>query len=100
MGNAPRFTPEVEQVHLSARSNRGQVQLIFEDNGPGVPAEEVSDIFTRFYRGDKARSSQEGSSGLGLAIARSIVEAHGGRISAESELGKGVRIIVELPAAG
>ncbi|MGB3717380.1 MAG: ATP-binding protein [Candidatus Promineifilaceae bacterium] len=100
MSNALRFTPEGGRVQLSAKGDRGQVQLIVEDDGPGVPAEEVSYIFSRFYRGDKARSGQEGSSGLGLAIARSIVEAHGGRISAASEQGQGVRFIVELPAAG
>jgi two-component system sensor histidine kinase BaeS len=100
MSNALRFTPEGGQVRLSAKSDRGLVQLIIEDDGPGLPAEEVPYIFTRFYRGDKARPSQEGSSGLGLAIARSIVEAHGGRISASSELGQGVRVVVELPAAG
>jgi signal transduction histidine kinase len=76
------------------------VQLIVEDSGPGVPEEEIPYIFARFYRGDKARPRQEGSSGLGLAIARSIVVAHGGQISADSELGKGMCFIVELPASG
>jgi signal transduction histidine kinase len=99
MSNALRFTPEGGRVQLSARDDRGQVQLIVEDDGPGIPAEEVPYIFTRFYRGDKARSGQEGSSGLGLAIARSIVEAHGGQISAESKKGQGMRFIVELPAS-
>jgi signal transduction histidine kinase len=98
MSNALRFTPEGGRVQLSASAYRGQVQLIVEDDGSGIPAEDIPYIFTRFYRGDNARSGQEGSSGLGLPIARSIVEAHGGQISAESERGQGMRFIVRLPA--
>jgi len=100
VSNALRYTPDGGRVKLSARVERSQVQLIVEDSGPGVPEEEIPYIFARFYRGDKARPRQEGSSGLGLAIARSIVVAHGGQISADSELGKGMRFIVELPASG
>ncbi len=67
-----------------------------QDNGQGIPAEALPHIFDRFYRADPARP-QGSESGLGLAIARSIVEAHGGSISAESEVGRGTIIRIVLP---
>jgi len=100
ISNALRYSPEGGCVKLSAQGDRIQVKLIVEDSGPGVSAEEAPYIFDRFYRGDKARPRQEGSSGLGLAIAQSIVEAHDGQISAESEMGVGMRFIVTLPVSG
>jgi two-component system OmpR family sensor kinase/two-component system sensor histidine kinase BaeS len=67
------------------------------DTGPGIPPEDLPYIFDRFYRADKSRSRAEGGSGLGLTIARYIVEAHGGRIEAQSQAGEGTRIEFALP---
>ena len=74
------------------------VQLIVQDSGQGIAPELLPHVFDRFYRGDVARQQQAGESGLGLAIARSIVEAHGGAIGVESVLGKGTTFTIELPA--
>ena len=67
------------------------------DNGPGIPAKELSRIFERFYQLEKSRVRRGGGAGLGLGIAREIVEGHGGRIVAESVGGLGTRFIIELP---
>ncbi len=68
------------------------------DSGEGIAREDLPLIFDRFYRGEKSRSRATGGAGLGLAIARGIVEAHGGRIWAASDLGCGARIRFTLPA--
>jgi len=70
-----------------------------KDTGPGIPQEELLYIFDRFYRVDKSRSLISGGTGLGLAIAKYFVEAHGGHIRAESEVGKGTCITLTLPIA-
>ena len=67
------------------------------DNGPGIPAEELSRIFERFYQVEKSRVWRGGGAGLGLAFAREIVEGHGGRIVAESVEGLGTRLMIEIP---
>ena len=67
------------------------------DSGPGLPAEDLTRIFDRFYRADESRRRDAGGSGLGLAIAKSIVLAHGGQIRAESAPGEGLTVIITLP---
>ena len=74
------------------------MQLVVQDNGQGIAPDVLPHIFDRFYRGDPSRQQHEGESGLGLAIARSIVEAHGGTISVESVLGTGTTFAIDLPA--
>jgi signal transduction histidine kinase len=102
VGNALKYTPEGGQVTISA-SNKPQdrmVLFVVQDSGMGISAEDLPHIFTRFYRVDKSRARASGGSGIGLTIARSIVEAHGGKIWVESEgLGKGSKFFFTLPAA-
>lgn len=97
LDNALRHTPEGGRIVLSARQRGGRVELAVQDSGPGLPKEETERIFERFYRADASRRRDEGGSGLGLAIAKSIVQAHNGQIWAESEPGKGLKIIISLP---
>ena len=73
--------------------------LVVADTGEGMPADVLPHVFDRFHRGDPARSEQSGESGLGLAIAKSIVEAHGGTIAAASTLGSGTTFTITLPRA-
>lgn len=95
--NAFRYTPAGGWIRLSAElSPQGSLRLKVQDNGSGIAEEDLPFIFERFYRADKARHSNQ-ESGLGLAIARSIVEAHGGKISAESQPGKGTTFTIDLP---
>jgi histidine kinase len=84
VGNALQYTPAGGRVRVSARHQEAEVQVSVADTGVGVAAEHLPLIFTRFYRVDKSRSRAGGGSGIGLTIAKHLVEAHGGRIWAES----------------
>lgn len=97
LDNAVRFTPAGGRVRVTAAGHNGSVDVAVEDTGPGIPAEHLPRLFERFYRIDTSRSRDEGGTGIGLAIARSVVEAHGGRIWAESEPGRGSTFTFELP---
>ena len=94
--NAIKYTPEGGAVTLSLFRDGGWACLEVSDNGIGIAPEHLPHIFDRFYRVDEARSRGDGGLGLGLAIARSIVDQHGGRITVASEPGKGSRFTVWL----
>jgi signal transduction histidine kinase len=96
--NAVRFTPQNGKIILSARLVIGQVEISVQDSGPGVPEGDLERIFDRLYRGDASRQHDESGSGLGLTIAKSIVEMHGGQIRAISPDGGGLTICIRLPA--
>jgi signal transduction histidine kinase len=96
IGNAVRHTPPGGHVNVSVRWLDGHVQVEVADTGEGIALEDQAHVFDRFYRGEKSRSRESGGAGLGLAIARGIVEAHSGHIRMESSPGQGSRFIVEL----
>lgn len=100
MSNALRYTPEGGNIWLKAKPWGEGVQITVADSGPGIPSENLPYIFERSFRGDKARQQENGESGLGLAIARSLVEAQGGTIAVESAVGQGTEFNIQLPIAG
>lgn len=99
VSNALRYMPDGGVVTLSAESSSDNtITISVRDTGVGIAPDDLPYVFNRFYRSDTARS-QDGSSGLGLAIAKSIVTAHGGTISAESTVGIGTTFLIRLPVA-
>ncbi len=98
MSNALRYTPPGGRITLSARQSGDQVQLSIADTGVGIAAEDLPYVFERSYRGDKARRVPAGETGLGLSIAKSLVQAQGGTISVESEPGVGTTFTIHIPA--
>jgi PAS domain S-box-containing protein len=92
--NALRYTPANGRVRVASKAAADAVVLTVADTGSGIPSEHLPRVFERFYRVDPSRSRQEGGTGLGLAIVKHLVEAHGGRVEAESELGRGTTILL------
>jgi signal transduction histidine kinase len=99
LDNAFRFSPPGGTVTVRAVQSNGWCEVAVEDEGPGIPAEHLGLVFERFYRVDPSRSREDGGTGIGLAIARSVVDAHGGRIWAESDEGGGSTFHFVLPIA-
>lgn len=99
LDNALRFAPDGSAIRIGLERAGDQVRCSVHDDGPGIPPEHLPFIFERFYRVDAARSRASGGAGLGLAIARALVAAQGGRISAESAEGQGTTITFSLPLA-
>lgn len=97
--NAVKYAEADGNVQISAWSQDGDACLSVADSGPGIPVEALPYIFDRFFRVDAARSRSEGGAGLGLAICKEIVEAHGGRVSVDTKPGFGSRFSISLPAA-
>lgn len=107
IGNAIKYTPDGGRIEVRAenivrpRDDKSEPErfcrVVVSDNGVGIPKEDLPHLFERFYRVDKARSSDMGGTGLGLSIAKEIVEAHGGSIAVSSEENQGTTVICELP---
>ncbi len=97
--NALKYTPSGTAINLVARvvPENGEVELAVRDEGPGIPAEDLPNIFERFYRVEKGRSRETGGTGLGLSIVKHLAQLHSGRVWAESREGQGTAIIVRLP---
>jgi signal transduction histidine kinase len=100
VGNALRHTSAGGLVSVRATPTPAGVQVQVSDTGEGISADDLPHVFEQFYRGEKSRSRATGGAGLGLAIAKAIVEAHGGRIWAESQPGTGSTFYVTLPLEG
>ena len=99
LDNAVRYTPSGGRITCSIVPNGTGTTLSVSDTGTGISREHLPRIFERFYRADRSRSREEGGTGLGLAIVKHLVEAHGGRVTAESELGRGTTVSCWFPAA-
>ena len=97
--NAIKYTPPSGEIKLHISQTDGRVELSVSDNGIGISQADQAHIFERFYRCDKVRGREKGSSGLGLTICKSIVEMMGGKIFVTSELGKGSTFTIVLPAS-
>jgi two-component system OmpR family sensor kinase len=99
LANARSHTPAGTPVHVTVGRLDGTAQVVVADDGPGIDHEQVPHLFERFYRADPSRARASGGVGLGLSIVAAVAEAHGGRVSAESEPGKGSTFRIELPLA-
>ncbi len=95
--NAVRHSPDGSAVSIQVSRCEDVAQVIVEDEGPGIGEDDFERIFSRFYRGEKSRSRSYGGAGLGLAIARGIVDAHGGEIHAENAPSGGARFVFTIP---
>ena len=95
--NALRHTPAGGRIRVAAELGKDGIVLSVADTGSGIPAEHLPRIFERFYRVDPGRAREQGGTGLGLAIVKHLVEAHGGRVEAESALGRGTTIRMHFP---
>ena len=99
LDNAVKYAPQGTEVLVSARQVRRKLVVSVSDQGPGIPAKELTRVFDRMYRIEQRLTSGVGGIGFGLSICQRLVEAHGGRIWAESEMGKGSTIHFTLPIA-
>jgi len=96
--NAIKYGHKEGHVKVSGNTtDSGMIEMCVRDDGPGIPAEALDRVFERFYRVDKARSREQGGTGLGLSIVKHIVQGHGGKVWAKSELGKGAAFFFTLP---
>ncbi|HWP56448.1 MAG TPA: ATP-binding protein [Candidatus Acidoferrales bacterium] len=99
LSNAIKFTPRGGVIEIAARQENEAVRVDVKDTGPGIPAAELAGLFSKYRQASSARQSKDKGTGLGLVICKTIVEAHGGRIWAKSEEGKGTTFSFSLPKA-
>jgi two-component system sensor histidine kinase SenX3 len=99
VANAVAYSPENTTVRIDATAQDGRVAIAVSDQGPGIPDEDLTRVFERFYRVDKSRARDPGGTGLGLAIAKHLVELHGGQIGVQNRPGGGARFTITVPKA-
>ena len=97
VSNSIKYTDDGGKIDISAKKDGEELLITVSDNGMGIPEEDLPRLFERFYRVEKARTSNAGGSGLGLAIAKEIIDAHGGSIEVESTVGVGTKMFVRIP---
>jgi two-component system OmpR family sensor kinase len=97
--NVRTHTPAETPVHVVVAPEPGFVDISVEDEGPGIAREDQERVFERFWRADPGRVRSRGGTGLGLAIVASLVQAHGGSVAVDSEVGRGTKFTVRLPTA-
>jgi len=97
LDNAIKYSPENSMIRIEAVTAGHEIQIRFVDQGMGIARKHLPRLFERFYRVDKARSRKLGGTGLGLAIVKHIAQAHGGKVTVESELGRGSTFTLHLP---
>jgi two-component system, OmpR family, sensor histidine kinase BaeS len=97
INNALKYTPEGNSVTLSVVESDDMVGFSIEDEGTGIPEEDIQHVFERFYRGDKSRDRKTGGIGIGLSIVKALVDAHHGKIHIKSQLGNGTNVTILFP---
>jgi len=98
--NAVTYAPEASTIRIDASPAGDRIAITVSDEGPGIPDEDLSRVFERFYRVDKSRARDPGGTGLGLAIVKHLVELHGGTVRAENRPEGGARFVLTLPRQG
>jgi len=99
VANAGIYSPERTAIRIEARKEASRIAIAISDEGPGIPEDDLTRVFERFYRVDKSRARDPGGTGLGLAIVKHLVELHGGRVRVENRASGGATFTIELPAA-
>jgi two-component system phosphate regulon sensor histidine kinase PhoR len=97
VANASTYAPDASTIRIEATATTDEISIVVEDDGPGIPDEDLSRVFERFYRVDKSRARDPGGTGLGLAIVKHLVELLGGRVWADNRDAGGARFTVSLP---
>ena len=97
LDNSSKYTPGGGAITIAATASSVDCVITVTDNGSGISAEDLPRVFDRFYRSDRARNSQTGGLGIGLALAKRITELHGGQIALHSENGRGTVVTIHLP---
>lgn len=102
LNNAIRYIPEGRSISIATKkemaAGKPWLEIVFTDTGDGIAPEELPHIFQYFYRGEKSRDRKQGGSGIGLALVKQMIHAHGGTITASSEVGRGTTFVIRLPA--
>jgi two-component system, OmpR family, phosphate regulon sensor histidine kinase PhoR len=100
VANAVAYAPEGSTIHIAASPTAAsRVELVVADEGPGIPDEDLSRVFERFYRVEKSRARDPGGTGLGLSIVKHLVELHGGSVRADNGPSGGARFTITIAAA-